>query len=137
MNVVEKYPGINEALLECRDKVEAITGKKVTIDFSFKFHYLSTDMLATIICNVCGISWADIISEKKKAPVIIGRQLFCYFAFYTQRKTLAEIAKITQRSDHSVIIRARDKVVDMITTKDELYMPLIEEVENQINETLK
>lgn len=137
MNIVEKYPGIQDALIECRDKVEAITGKKVTIDFKFKFHYLSVDMLATIICNACGVTWEEVISERRKAPIIIARHLFCYFAFFTLKKTLWDIAKIIQREDHSTIVHARDKVANMISTKDDLYMPLIEEVENQINETLK
>jgi chromosomal replication initiation ATPase DnaA len=133
---INKIPGLKEILDDCKCRVEALTGEKVTIHYSLRFHLLTTPQLQSIICSVCEVDWQQIISESRKAPIIIARHLYCYYAFTMQRKTLWQIAMILQRTDHSTIIHARDKVIRMIETKDDLYGPIINEIEQKISEVI-
>ena len=136
MNITEKYPELKLILDKCQEDAEKIVGKKVQITFHFKFQHLSTDMLATIICDVCEVKWSDIISESRKANIILARHIFCYLSATLQKKTLWQISNLIQRNDHGVIAKARDKVKRMIDTEDEIYMPAILEIEKRINEHL-
>lgn len=134
MTAFEKWPGLKDILDKCIYECETLIGKKVSVKFSLKFHHLTTEQLATIICDVCEVKWEQVISESRKASIILARHLFCYFAFTVQKKTLWEIAHIIHRTDHSTIVHARDKVKKMIETNDEMYMPAFQAVEDRINE---
>lgn len=137
MNTVDKYPGLQEVLDECQEKAEKIVGKKLTINFSIRFKHLPTDVLATIVCNVCEVMWTQVISDSRKANIVLARHLYCYFAAMVQKKTLYDIANILKKADHTVVIHARDKVKKMIEVQDEIYVPAFNEIEKRINEVME
>jgi chromosomal replication initiation ATPase DnaA len=131
---IDKIPGLKDVLSECRKKVEELVGHKVTIHFNLKFHHLPSAELARIICQVCEVSWEQVISENRKAPIVIARHLYAFFALKVQKKALWQVQEALGRADHSTICHARDKVQRMIDSQDDLYMPFITECEKRIGE---
>jgi chromosomal replication initiation ATPase DnaA len=136
MSQTKEIPGIRDVLVKCRQGIESILGKEVTVFFKIKVRHLSTNDLARIICEVCEVKWEQVISESRKAPIVMARHLFIYFSLRYQKKTQDQIAVVINRDDHSTVIHARDKIQNMVDTNDELYMPYFTEIDKRINEIL-
>lgn len=130
---ITDYPAIKAALDECQEKVQALIGVPVSISYKLKFHYLSTELLASIVCEVCEVSWNEIKGDRRTLAIVVGRQIYCYLAHTLQNKTLHQIATIINR-DHTSVLHAKEKIKAMIENNDELYMPLYMECLNRINE---
>jgi chromosomal replication initiation ATPase DnaA len=136
MKTIQDFPGLQEALDECQTKVQDIIGKPVTVSFKLKIHTLTTERLANIICEVCEVPWHLLKSESRKGNIVIARHMFCFFAATVQRKTLWSIAQVLHRTDHTTIVHARNKIKDMIETKDGTYYPIYLAIEEKINELI-
>jgi chromosomal replication initiation ATPase DnaA len=136
MSQTKEIPGIRDVLVKCRQGIESILGKEVTVFFKIKVRHLSTNDLARIICEVCEVKWEQVISDSRKAPIVMARHLFIYFSLRYQKKTQDQIAVVINRDDHSTVIHARDKIQNMVDTNDELYMPYFTEIDKRINEIL-
>lgn len=135
MKTVNDIPGLKEILDECQDKVTDLIGYPVFIHFSMKVQHISTQQLTAIICEVCEIPWRVVVSNSRRIGAVIARHLYCYFAYTVQKKPLVFIADLLNR-DHTTIMYARDKIKNMIDSKDDLYMPLLEEIEKRINQIM-
>jgi chromosomal replication initiator protein len=131
-----EIPGIRDILRECREKIELLIGEKVTVSYRIRIHQISTSDLARIVCAVCGVTWEQLTSSSRYSHLVIARQLYCYFSRTVQRIPLAKIGQILGGRDHTTVIHNLDRVEAMMFTKDELYMPLIAEIEEEINKTL-
>lgn len=129
---VNDYPGLQDVLDDCTKKVESIIGVPVTVGFKLKFHFFSMESLATIICDVCEVSWSKVMSTTRKADIVIARQLFCYISYNYQKKSLNTIARYLNK-DHTTVIHSNDRVRAMIETSDEIYMPLYNECLKRID----
>ncbi len=136
MNAIDRVPGLQEILDECKNKIENLTGEKVSIHYTIKFHHLATSDLARFICEICEVSWEKVASDSRKAQYIIARHLYCYFARTVQKKTLKHIAEVLGGRDHTTIIHAVDKVKTMIEINDELYIHPYNEIQKLITQTL-
>lgn len=134
MKTIKDFPEVQAALDECQAKVQDLLGKPVTVSFKLKIHTLTTERLAEIICDVCEVPWHMLISESRNGQLVMARHMYCYFAATLQKKTLWDIAKILKRRDHTTIVHARDKIKDMIETKDGTYFPIYLAIEERINE---
>jgi chromosomal replication initiation ATPase DnaA len=126
-----EIPGVREVLKDCQQKLEAIIGEKLTVFFRIRINQISVDDLARIVCSVCDVSWKDILEGDRRAQYVIARHLFCYFSVERLRRPCTKVAALIGR-DHSSVLSARDKIRDMIDTRDEVYHPLIEEIEEEI-----
>jgi chromosomal replication initiation ATPase DnaA len=133
---IDKIPGLKDVLIKCRKEIEVLMGKEVTVFFKIKVRHLTTNDLARIICEVCEVKWEQVISESRKAPLVMARHFFIFFSLRYQKKTQDQIAVVINRDDHSTVIHARDKIQNMLDTNDELYMPYYTEIDKRINEIL-
>lgn len=75
------------------------------------------------------------LSDSRKAHYVIARQLFCYFAYKVQKKSLTIIGQMLGR-DHTTVIHAREKVETMKHNGDDLYMVPYNEIERRIDELM-
>lgn len=135
MKTITDFPEVQKLLDECQAKVQEIIGMPVTISYHLKFHHVTTDLLAAIICDICEVEWNQIAGDSRKMHIKIARQLFTFFSYTVQKKTLSQIA-IMLKQDHTSVIHNRDRIKAMIDTNDELYMPLYFAIEKRINEIL-
>lgn len=132
MIITEKYPSIIPVIEKFRQDAEEIVGCKLTIDFQFQFHRLTPDVLATIICQVCGCTWNDLIGNCRKGRFVLARHLFSYYAVVKKKITQKRTAEILGYVDHTTVCYAVKKVHDMIEIKDELYCASMDEVDEAI-----
>lgn len=132
LSEVDKIPGLKQILDNCQKEVEQLTGYPVSVFYRLKFHHLTTSELIRIICDVCEVTWPQIVSDSRRIHIVIARQLFCWFALTVQQKTLSRIGEILGR-DHTTVIHSRNKVLAMKETGDELWMSAYTEIENRIN----
>lgn len=132
---IDKVPGLREILKKCQQDIEKLTNVEVTVFYRIKFHHLSTADLTRIICNVCEVTWQQVLSDSRKSHIVIARQLYCHLAITVQKKNLVAISRILNR-DHTTIMHARDKVITMIEMQDELYMVPLLEIERQIEDII-
>lgn len=135
MNNAHDIPGLKPILEKCQQDIEKLLDQKVTVYYSLKVHHLPSSKLVDIISEVTEVPWSVVLKGGRKGPIVIARQLYCYYAFTVQRKTLADIARVIGR-DHTSVIAARDRIAEMIATNDELYMPYVNSVESQINHVM-
>lgn len=133
---IDKVPGLRQILDQCQKDIMELTGIPVTVSYKLKFHHLSTSSLIQIICEVCEVSWVNVMSKNRKISLVVARHLFIYFSLLYQKKTLTTIADFLQYKDHTTVIHARDKVQNMIDSHDDLYMPLIIEIKTRIDNLL-
>ena len=132
---IDKVPGLREILNKCQQDIEELTKIPVSVFYRMKFHHLSTSDLTRIVCQVCEVTWVDILSQSRTAHIVIARHLYCYFAVTVQKKSLELVGKILHR-DHTSIIHARDKIIAMKQNNDELYMTPYFEIERRIDELI-
>lgn len=132
---IQKIPGLQPILDKCFHDIQQATGKKVSVVFKLIFREVDAAQLRHIICKACEVSWEQLAGESRKGSVIIARQLYMYFARTVQRKSLQAIGGEINR-DHTTVIMAVKKIENMIDTNDELYMPYIKIIEEQINKIL-
>ncbi len=133
---IQKIPGVQEILDKCHAEIQALTGYKVTLNFSLKFHYLSTRVLAGIITDVCEVSWEQVTGSSRKGVLVIARHLYCYFAKEVQKKKYIQIGQILER-DHTTVMHSVNHVKNMVEVSDELYMTYFSEIEKRINKYLE
>lgn len=133
---IQKMPGVQAILDKCHADIEALTGHPVTLNFSLKFHYLSTRVLAGIITDVCEVDWDDVVGTSRKGVLVISRHLYCYFAREYQKKKFVQISQLLNR-DHTTVMHSVNIVKNMIEVSDELYMTYFSEIENRINKYLQ
>ena len=127
--------GLKEILNECQEKIEEVLGLKVKVYCRQEFPYLNTLELKIIICETCEVMWEEVVSSGKGEHIKIARQLYCYFAYTVQGKTVTLIGKTVNR-DHTTVIHSCKRVQDMIDTKDGTYMPYYLEVQRRIYELI-
>lgn len=135
MKTITDIPGLKDILDDCSGKVSALIGAPVRIHYSLKFNRLNTEDLITIICDVCEVKWDDIVKQDRKIAPRMARQFYCYFAYAYQKKQLVTIAHRLQR-DHTTVIHGRDRIITMVETNDELYMPYFIEIKNRIEKII-
>lgn len=135
MKTVNDIPGLKEILQECQQKVTTLLGRPVVIHYSMTINSVPYSQLAAIICQVCSVTWKSILDHDRKANVVIARQLFCYFASEVLHKQVTEIGRIIGK-DHTTVIHGRGKIRNMIDTEDDLYCPIINEVQGLLDQIL-
>lgn len=126
---------LREALDECRAKIESLVGYKVALNYRPRTSELTNKDLQQIICEACGVTWQEVISPSRLAHFVIARHMFCYFSYTVQRRPLTSIAAVLNR-DHTSVIHGRNKVAEMLETKDTEYTSIFNEISQEISKLL-
>lgn len=135
IEMIDRIPGLRAILDKCQEEVVKLTGVDVSVYFRLKFHRLTTNELANIICEVCDVKWDELVGKSRKTHYVVARHLFCYFSFFYQKQKLRRIAEVLD-IDHTSVIHARDKVVTLLSVNDELYCIPAAEIKQLIDKLL-
>ncbi len=130
---IDKIPGLQEVLDECAEKVSKQVNFPVKMYFRMQFEYIPTKELLRIVMEATEVSNDNFFSPSRKIHHVMARQLFCYFAYYRQKKTTVQIANILN-CDHSTVIHNRDKILKMMQSEDEFYMAPMIDIERRITD---
>lgn len=132
---IQKIPGLQPILDKCQADIQELTGKQVSVFFRIKFHYVSTRILAGIVCDVCEVKWSDVTGTSRKGLLVIARHLYCYFSYEYQKKKLKDIAQVLSR-DHTTILHSINHIKNMVEVSDDLYLTYYNEIEKRITQYL-
>jgi len=91
--------------------------------------------LIEIVSIVSGVSEHDIRGRERYRKFIIPRYVFNYVARDILGITYMEIAKY-MNNDHSTIIYSVNKVKTLIEVKDEIILPTLEKVVNEVTKLM-
>lgn len=125
-------PNIKQILDRCQKDLEHATGKPVSVHYSIKIHKITVDTIIQIVCEHFQLTWTQIIKQTRERERIIPRQLFVWLACTYTNTSLVELARITGGQDHTTVIHARERVREMIATKDSLYIEPLNAIEKKL-----
>lgn len=77
-------------------------------------------MIADIVCEHYGVKLSMVASRKKNAECVIPRQVIMYLCREYTDATLASIAHLLNKKDHSTVMHGVDKIRDEMETDAEL-----------------
>jgi chromosomal replication initiation ATPase DnaA len=91
--------------------------------------------LRAIITHVTGIPWKQIESKSRKREIVLARQLYCVYA--KQRLgdiSLKSIGLAIGNRDHTTVIHSIQTVKDLLDTRHEAVMNLMDQINNMLLE---
>jgi chromosomal replication initiation ATPase DnaA len=89
-----------------------------------------------IISRVTNVPANDIRSAKRYREIVVARHLYYYFAsmYYGKEFSLRQIGSLTHDADHTTVIHGREKIKELLSTKDKYVHPYYEEILTEITQ---
>lgn len=130
---IDDFPNVKTILDKCAVDVQQELGVPVIVFYKIDVRKRTAEQISNAVCNVCGVTWPMILSNKRYHNITIARQMFCWFGYQYLGISLAAIGKIINR-DHTTVIHSKDLIADMIETKNNEYITIHDQINALINQ---
>lgn len=95
---------------------------------------LQLEQLGEVVMFVTGIDRERIVSPTRKREVSVARQLICFYARKVTKASYAEIGAYLGNRDHSTALHAETTLRDVLASKNDYIIGLVERVNIFLNE---
>lgn len=127
---------VEQALEECRAKIEAITGEPVKVCYGKPLlTNQKRDDIVNKICSEFSVGWADIKGTSRNHNVALARHVFCFICNARYNVRITDLQKQLNVS-HSAIVRAIQKIEGFLKVNDPAAHKIIN-ILNQLNNEVK
>ncbi len=126
---------VAELLEETGKRISEITGRSAVVSVQYLKAETTESLnkrLIEVVTNVCGVDWHRIVGRTRKVEVIIARHLYCYISRIEFGCTFKAIGRTINR-DHTSAIHSVNVVVDMLQTKEAMFVLPYEEIIERLN----
>jgi chromosomal replication initiation ATPase DnaA len=138
--IVHETAGVSEVIERAQDAISFLSGRKVSLMIIVLNEAAEDEklrkrdiILRQIILDVCEVeSWERLISKDRKRELVIGRQLYCYYAKQILGSSLKTIGKAVGGRDHTTAIHSIQTIKDLVWQKDADILDSMKHIEDKI-----
>lgn len=126
---IELLPAINLIISKAESDLRELTGAPVTLIVEHGPTEVNKSTVQYLVCKTFEVSWSQITGKGRQTEIVDARHAYIWLALSWLKENTVTLGRQLNR-DHSTVICARDRVKNMIVTKDKLMVPKIEAIEN-------
>jgi chromosomal replication initiation ATPase DnaA len=86
------------------------------------FHYLeharpTMSEIREVVCDFYAVSAVEMMTPDRRKPVVLARQVFCFFSYRYARTSLHQIKRWSGHTDHSTVHQSVRRVEQLAITQ--------------------
>lgn len=131
---IEVLPAVDKVVREAEATLSELVGLPVTVQVKIDNTNISDheSRLILMLCQEYNVSWEKILSKKRNDNVVDARHLYCYVMREVFDKKFMWIASRIQRN-HGAVFNSVNRVKNMIYTKDDQMMPVLNKIKKYLS----
>lgn len=128
------HPQVRELLATWQAQLRQLTGNDTLLLTAFNPPEQTVDFgrIAEVVCEATGIPLDWVRGKSRKRETVLTRHLIAYYACQYSDMTLKEIGQSLGGKDHTTVLHARERVLDLLETGDKIACTVVTKINQRI-----